>query len=153
MRNIKKQNLMNLAMIFISIIFLFFSNLARGQEAFICIPTARTGFAVNDATKKWEITKFTIDEDKKILKKINAKWEWRKFGDKWGYSECTNGGDKNSKDGFNSAGFIFCKVLGGNMRMSKNSLRYVETFEIGFTDGKDKNDNTPMIEMGTCSPL
>lgn len=37
--------------------------------------------------------------------------------------------------------------------MSKNSLRYVETYEIGFVDGKDKNDNTPMIEMGTCSPL
>ena len=144
---------MNYSLILISITILFFSSFARGQEAFICIPSARTGFAVNDATKKWEVTRFSINEDKKILKKINAKWEWRKFGDKGGYSDCNNRADTNSKDGFNSAGFIFCEVLGGSMRMSKKSLRYIETYEIGFFDGIDKNADTPMIEMGTCSPL
>ena len=49
-------------------------NLALSQDAYICIPTARTGFSVNPSTKKWEQTRFRIDDDKKILKKNNDKW-------------------------------------------------------------------------------
>jgi hypothetical protein len=128
-------------------------NLALSQDAYICIPTARTGFSVNPSTKKWEQTRFRIDDDKKILKKNKDKWEWRKFGDKYANSDCTNGGETNSKEGFNSAGYMFCSVIGGSMRVSKNTLRYIETYEMGFVDGKDKNDDTPMIEIGTCSPL
>lgn len=58
-----------------------------------------------------------------------------------------------SPNDFNSAGFIFCDVFGGHMRMNKNSLRYLQSFEIGFTDGKDVNVGGPRIEIGTCSPL
>ena len=128
-------------------------NLAISQDAYICIPTARTGFSMNLSTKKWEQTRFRIDDDKKILKKNNDKWEWRKFGVNYSYSDCTSGGDPNSKGGFNSAGFMFCSTIAGNMRISKNTLRYIETFEYGYFDGKDNNDNTPFIEIGTCSPL
>ena len=118
----------------------FIMGLAFSQEAYICLPSKKTGFAFNLSSKSWEQVNFKTNEEKKILKKNGMKWEWRIFG-------FGQGGD------FNSSGFIFCTVSGGHMRMSKNSLRYVETYEIGFIDGKDQTGNTPLIGIGTCSPL
>jgi len=141
-----KKNILFFVMQFI------FVNYATGQNAFICIPDSATGFSYNESTKKWERAKFNVNSAKKILKKNGAVWEWRVFGEKYGWSNC-GGGDSKNEIEFNSSGFMFCDVLGGHIRMSKNTLRYVETYEIGFIDGKDNNDNTPFIEIGTCTPL
>ena len=137
----------------LSIVFsLLLTNLAFSQEAYICLPSKKTGFAFNLSTKSWEQINFKTNEEKKILKKNGMKWEWRIFGSKDDWSDC--GGDGFGQGGdFNSSGFIFCTVLGGHMRMSKNTLRYVETYELGFIDGKDQTGNTPLIGIGTCSPL
>jgi hypothetical protein len=138
--------------IFFIVFSLFFTNLAISQEAYICLPSKKTGYIFNVSSKSWEQANFKTNEEKKILKKNGMKWEWRIFGEKHGYSDC--GGDGFGKgDDFNSAGFIFCSIIGGHVRMNKNSLRYIETYEIGFIDGKDQSGNTPLIEIGTCSPL
>ena len=134
-------------------LYFFYANLAWSQEAYICMPSAKTGFYFNSSTKSWEQTRFKTGEQKKILKKNSGKWEWQVFGEKFGFSDCSNGGESESQEGFNSSGYIFCEVLGGHMKMNKNSLRYIETYEIGFIDGQDKADNTPLIEIGTCSSL
>lgn len=123
-----------------------------GQTAYICIPTASTGFSIKNGGSKWETTRFRIDDVKKILKRNNGKWEWSKFGESLGFSDC--GGDDFGVGGdFNSAGYIFCNTFGGHVRMNKKTLRYIETYEIGFIDGKDLNTDTPSIDIGTCSPL
>jgi len=126
--------------------------LALAQDAYICIPISRTGFIFNESNKNWEQTKFKTNEDKKILKKNINKWDWRIFGKKEGWSACGSE-DFGKGDDFNSAGFIFCNTQSGHLRMNKNSLRYIETYELGFIDGKDQNTHTPLIEIGTCSPL
>lgn len=131
---------------------LFFTNLAFSQEAYICMPSKKTGFVFNTSSKSWEQTNFKTSEEKKILKRNGKNWEWRIFGSKDDWGNC--GGDDFGQGGdFNSAGFIFCSLVGGHMRMSKNSLRYIETYELGFVDGKDQTGNTPLIGIGTCSPL
>lgn len=129
------------------------TNLVWCQEAYLCIPTAISGFKFNSLNRSWEHARFRIGETKKILKKTNGKWEWKYFGEKYSLSECTSGGEPSNQDGFNSAGFLFCDVFGGHMKINKNTLRYIETYEVGFIDGKDKDGNTPSIEIGTCSPL
>ena len=38
--------------------------------------------------------------------------------------------------------------------MGKKTLRYIRTYELGFVDGDDKTGaDTPLLEIGTCSPL
>ena len=130
----------------------FIMGLAFSQEAFICLPSSKTGFVFNVNTKNWDQANFKTSDEKKILKRNGKKWEWRIFGRKDGWSDC-GGDDFGVGEDFNSAGVIFCSVFGGHMRMNKNSLRYIETYELGFIDGKDQTGNTPLIGIGTCSPL
>ena len=135
------------------IVFLTFTNLCLSQEAYLCIPTAISGVKFNSSSGRWEHANFRIGDRKKILKKATDKWEWRTFGQDYLFSACNSGGEPANKNGFNSAGYLFCDVLGGNMRINKNTLRYIETYEIGFINGKDNDSDTPYIEIGTCSPL
>ena len=124
---------------------------AFGQDAYLCIPSKITGFAYNSSTKSWEQTGFRTGDTKKILRRANGQWKWHLFGEKNSPHDC--GEDYGIPGDFNTAGFIFCGVSGGHLRMNKNSLRYVETHELGFIDGKDDKSLTPLIEIGTCSPL
>jgi hypothetical protein len=139
------------AKILVVIACLYFCSVSA-QDAYICMPNGATGFAFNQSQKRWTQSNFRVTDEKKILKRINGLWQWEKFGEKFGSSTC--GGDDFNKAGdFNSAGFIFCSLAGGHLRMSRNSLRYVETYELGFTNGKDEAGNTPFIEIGFCTPL
>jgi len=138
---------------FYFLIFSFFlTNFAQSQDAYICVPTGITGFKFNAVSKTWEQKNFRTSNTKKLLKRNEREWNWQVFGSKNDWSEC-GGLAFGGKDDFNSDGFIFCDVIGGHMRMSKNSLRYVETYELGYVVGTDENSDTPLIEIGTCSPL
>ena len=139
--------------IIITTIALVYASAVIGQEAYICLPSVISGFHFKSSSGNWEQSRFRIGDKKKILKKTDNKWEWKAFGEKYSFSTCGDSTESTPTDGFNSAGFIFCDLLGGHLRMNKNSLRYIETYEIGYVDGKDNNDNTPYIEIGTCSPL
>jgi len=137
---------------FLFIAFIFPIDLALAQEAYICMPLKKTGFKFEAQSRNWEQANFKTEGDKKILKYTNGAWEWNRFGQKHSFSNCNDGGFSNKSD-FNSAGFIFCDTFGGSVRMSKNSLRYIETYLLGYADGIDKDPDTPLIEIGTCSPL
>jgi hypothetical protein len=138
--------------IFLTLLLSLVISQAFGQDTYLCIPNKRTGFAYNASTKSWEQTGFRTGDTKKILRRTNGQWKWHLFGEKDSPYDC-GGVDFGRPDDFNIAGFIFCRVSGGHMRMNKNSLRYVETHELGFIDGKDDKSLTPLIEIGTCSPL
>jgi hypothetical protein len=80
---------------------------AWAQDAYICMPTAKTGFIFKSSSNQWEMAKFRTDGDKNILKKTNGEWQWSKFGERYSFSTCNSGGDTESKDGFNQGGFMF----------------------------------------------
>ena len=116
---------------------------AISQTNYICIPSKAGGFYYNNATREWSHAQFAIGDEKYILKNIGKSWQWTRFGDSWG-PPC---GD------FDQNGYLQCQVLGGTLRMNKNNLRYLLTYEFGYLDGKDNNENTPSIKIGKCSPL
>lgn len=113
-------------------------------QDYLCIPTGASGFTFNSVSKKWENTFFRLGDEKNILKKVANGYQWRDFGRSTG-PLCS--------DGFNEYGYLHCNVYFGNLVINKKTLRYVETYMSGYTDGVDKNENTPNIKIGTCSPL
>lgn len=138
--------------IYIALLALLFCQLTWGQEAYVCMPSARTGFKFNLVNGNWEQVRFTVENKKRMLKLTNGEWMWQHFGEDHIPGSCSDGGSAGKSE-FNSAGFIFCEVFGGSVRMSKNSLRYIETYLLGYVDGRDKNPDTPLIEIGVCLPL
>jgi hypothetical protein len=128
-------------LIFLVILFAFTTK-SFAQQAYICVADNSTGFMYNPNSRAWDRTGFRVSEDKKLLKKVGQGWEWSSFG--------SNFGEKCGE--INSHGFLNCDMLLGSLRFSKNTLRYVETYTVGYTDG-DKGGNTPSITIGKCSPL
>ena len=117
--------------------------MVSAQNTYLCVPSKITGFSYDGATKSWEQTRFTTDDSKKLLVKVNNQWEWRSFGQQFG-DKCGVMSD---------AGWINCRLLFGTLRFNKNNLRYIQTYTVGYTDGVNNNDNTPSITIGTCTPL
>ncbi len=122
---------------------IIFSNSVFSQQAYICVQNLSTGFSYNSNSKTWERTAFKVDEEKKLLKKIPSGWKWSNFGSNYGH-ECGE---------INNSGFLNCNTLFGELRFNRNTLRFVETYTVGYTDGVNSNSNTPNISIGTCSPL
>jgi hypothetical protein len=127
----------------IGAILLSAATVAVAQDAYLCVPSKITGFSYNSSTKLWEQTSFRIGDEKKLLKKVGNQWEWRSFGKQFG-QKCGQMSDY---------GWINCDLIFGTMRFNKNELRYLETYTAGYIDGKNNDDNTPAITIGTCSPL
>jgi hypothetical protein len=113
------------------------------QDTYLCVPSKITGFSYNNTSKTWEQSAFKIGDEKKLLKKVGNQWEWRTFGQQWG-QKCGS---------MNDYGLVNCDLIFGTLRFSKNKLRYIETYTVGYIDGGNNNDNTPAITIGTCSPL
>jgi hypothetical protein len=113
------------------------------QDAFLCVAIKSTGFSYSNSTKSWEHARFKVGDERKLLKKVGDTWEWRDFGRNFG-EQCGR---------MNEHGWINCDFLLGSMRFRRKSLRYIETYTIGYTSGIENNENTPAITIGTCTPL
>lgn len=125
---------------------LFFSSytlVASAQNSYLCIPNKTTGFSFDSNKNNWVTSEFITTESKRILIKTDSNWEWRRFGNKFG-EKCGS---------ISEAGWLICNAFFGTVRFNKNNLRFVETYTFGYTDGKNNNDNTPSISIGTCTPL
>jgi hypothetical protein len=121
---------------------LIFTNICIAQQAYICIANDSTGFSYNAKTNSWGRTGFKVNDEKKLLKRVGQGWEWSSFGSTF-TQKCGE---------INSYGYLNCDVLFGTLRFNKNTLRYIETYTVGYIDG-DKDGDTPNITIGKCSPL
>jgi hypothetical protein len=123
-------------------IFLFaICSVAQAQDTYLCIPKSATGYSYEKSTKSWEITSFNVRNEKYLLKKKSGIWSWDEFGQNTSLSECKELITK-----------INCR-LAGELIFDKKTLRYLRTYIAGYVDGVNNNNNTPLIEIGTCSPL
>ena len=121
---------------------LIFTNICIAQQAYICVANDSTGFIYNTNTNSWGRASFKVNDEKKLLKRVGQEWEWSSFGS-----------THTQKCGeINSYGYLNCDLLLGSIRFNKNTLRYIETYTVGYVDG-DKGGNTPSITIGKCSPL
>ena len=48
---------------------------------------------------------------------------------------------------------ITCDNYWGQFRLSKRSRRYIESDLLGYWDGVDNNENTPIVKIGSCAEM
>jgi len=131
-----------------------FSSMSFAAESYICETEAAGGVKFNFQQKKYEGMAFK--EGGKSLLTFNKAikiWEWKDFGDK---NPKSYGGCKEAD------GFIECKIIGGEMQFSINTLRFYETYILPATMSTKNIDkdahkllegNTPSIKVGSCAVI
>jgi hypothetical protein len=116
------------------------------HESYICIPTQSTGFKYNKNTDKWESVNFNVEGKKYYVQKIKDEgYRWSEFGtDRKTF--CPN--SIFTKD----FGSLSCKLYDGSLELHMDTLRFVQTYNMGYFDGNTINPLTPNIQIGTCLP-
>lgn len=54
---------------------------------------------------------------------------------------------------FIEEGEFSCNTFGGEWSMNISNGRFLSTYTWGYVDGVNSNDNTPSIEVGSCSKI
>jgi hypothetical protein len=139
-----------LALMFVA---MTFSAEAFGADQYLCLADFSTGFAPDKATKKWKPTEFDISKHRYVAKKAGDIAKWNEFGaPDFLAIDCSPFG--------NAKGIVVCESkFGTTILFNENSLRYQKYYEGSYMkDGMLPSDSlfaddTPLIEIGTCSPL
>jgi hypothetical protein len=121
------------------------------SEAYLCIAEKATGFSMNQETREWSPSTFDVSRNKIVITK-GEKYPWivKNLGDKTPRIRCEN-------DFSNSV--LSCQLGLSTLRMSREHLRYLISYEIGYwsfdSESEDfkEGSNTPYLEIGTCSAL
>jgi hypothetical protein len=113
------------------------------QDSYLCISEASGGVAYNSNQNKWEGTKFKTENEKIILIKKNSQWKLKEFGHSF----------ENDCSEMSEYGILRCQISFGEFIFNSKTKRYLESYILGYIDGKDNNKNTPSVTIGKCSPL
>ena len=152
----------------ISLVILFLASTAFAQSkdlAYFCVGEAAGGLWYNQQTKKWE-GHSSIPSQKFVLKIKFPGARVRK-----GASE-KQASDYNitiTKTGENTGLpcranetvtvsdlygiFISCIMSGNEYQFNLGTNRFLSIYRYGYTNGQDNNDNTPHVEVGTCTKI
>lgn len=140
--------------------------------SYFCTADAAGGVSYNDTSKKWEGTVFRV-EDRYILKVEffrEVKRDWAAFNNAYFVTlsehgnkatdilESTNYTNDNNLREINplisyisAAGSFSCQIVLGTLEVNLSTGRFLKTYNWGYVDGADNNDNTPFIQIGKCS--
>ncbi len=117
---------------------------------FLCIADMATGFIYEN--DKWNIAKFAVSDSRYIVRRPNsddrhsdAAWVWGRFGKKSFTKWC--------EKEINEYGNLFCAGIMEELWINVNTLRYQRVYTFGYVQGGDSSNDTPFIEIGTCSAL
>lgn len=117
-------------------------------QSYLCVADQSTGFRYDASSKSWLNAKFKTD-DKFLVKPSTEegfKYEVSQFGLSAPLFSCRNE--------FNSVGTMACFGLFGEFRVNSKTLRFLSTYMVGYyTPNGDTNDNTPHIQIGTCTKM
>lgn len=123
------------------------SSLALSQTSYLCIPDLSTGFVYRKNLDKWTTTTFDVSKDKYLLSKSsNGMWQWKNFG-KENSIECDGEFSKN--------GYLNCNKF-EQVTFNKRNLRFIKVYNVGYVNKGiigNEGEDTPSMEIGTCSPL
>jgi hypothetical protein len=120
-----------------------FASPAAAEIGWLCLADSATGFAWDG--QRWIQSNFYTDKKRYIISQAERStgFVMKKVGEPY-EQKCTAA---------NEYGFIACDMIFGQFIFNSAHLRYLMTYPVGFIDGKDNQDNTPSIEIGSCSPL
>ena len=121
-------------------------SVAQETQGYICVADKASGFKFNKEAKEWEHARFNVKDNKYILTKKGAQWEWKALGSRFP-TPCG--------DDFNAHGFLSCSSV-EEITFNRNSLRFQSVYPIGYVhNGQVKNEggDTPSIEIGRCTVM
>lgn len=108
-------------------------------DVYVCFANKATGFSLS-ATETWSIREFDVSREEHILKPKANRWEWIKPGE-------TNG---VLCPAFDRSGYLQCNYGFGSLVLNKRTMRYIETYTLGYVEG-DKKTVNPTITIGECT--
>ena len=121
-------------------------------DQYLCIADQATGFIYEDGS--WRSANFDVGDNKYIVRRAKESDGILAEGKEWGYVA------------FGTQNFVGCDQVGpaftcspfgqgllGNFVVNLSTLRYQRYYPFGYTNGGDSPDDTPLIEIGKCSPL
>lgn len=110
-----------------------------GEETYVCLAYRSAGFSL-DATETWVVREFDVNNEEHILRSKANRWEWVKPGEANGVV-CPP---------FDRSGYMQCNYGYGSLFISKRTMRYIETYTVGYVEGNKKSAN-PSITLGECT--
>ena len=118
----------------------------------LCIPEKAGGFIFENGG--WAHARFSVEGKSMVVAEVvpRAGFDGQPVG-----IEVTHTGDKfpiHTCAAFQEGqDQIACGGLGYGFLFNRSNLRYQELYGIGFVNGGDSPDNTPMLEIGRCTKL
>lgn len=128
---------------------------AAAMEKYICVGDKSTGFRWDG--KAWGMAKFNVSTDRYLIEEIKPEtvfsqtfnFHVKKFGSDKIEHRCERATMGNGE----KWPVIVCGGLGYGLMMNTTTLRYQETYGLGYVDGTDDENNTPSMTIGTCTKL
>ena len=119
-------------------------------EGWICQADMATGFIFNGTM--WESAEFSVVDSEYLIRRPNpddaeeALYDWIvvTIGEQDSHYQCQDDpGD----------GLLECAGrLWGEFNLDMTRLRFVLTYSMGYLTGLNENADTPLMEIGRCSP-
>ncbi len=137
-------------------VLLFCNPLIASAEQYLWVTEHATGFSYDKTSKEWKNTNFT-PEHKYIIAKSKYKaysYQVNELGEDDPASFC--------KEGFNQYGYLFCQegYIHTEFRFNKKNGRFLAVSPYGYYNAMpgeakvtDETSDTPLIEIGKCSPF
>ena len=125
---------------------------AVGQSngAYYCVPEISGGLAYDEATKKWVGSVFRVSSYPRFIMKVTGNRITITDSGSNVARPCEPTSSRSQTDGpltFRCVSSLVDYVF--DLRTN----RYMAIYTIGYTNGEDNNNNTPLVAGGTCTRI
>ena len=126
--------------------------------AYSCAAESSGGIFYNDQTKKWAGTSFRpLSKFILRLKYVRTTTE----GDEYAVTVTPNGRNdalpcisyRTQLVQTDEFGFLVCRTEFHNYKFNLKTGRFVEVYLMGYINGHDTNDDTPVVSGGVCTKI
>jgi|ERR1044072_6971679 hypothetical protein len=128
------------------------------EGAYYCAAESSGGIVYNDRTKKWEGTNF------RPFSKFTLKFKYVRTtpnGDEYAVTITPDGKNdvlqcypyRTQFPQFDEFGYLICRTDFFNYKFNLKAGRFVEAYLMGYINGRDTNEDTPMLSAGTCTKI
>src|SRR5262245_28457723 len=135
--------------------------LAQSKDvAYRCVGQAAAGLSYNEQTKKWEGASFRPQQQFVLkMKFVRARENVSDYGATVTTSgkdtglPCTSTDTDETVTVTDSDRSFSCTTVAYDYVFNLSTNRFLSMYVYGYVDGKDSNDNTPVVEGGICTKI
>jgi len=128
------------------------------EGEYYCAAESSGGIVYNERMKKWEGTNF------RPFSKFTLKFKYVRTtpnGDEYAVTITPEGKSdvlqcypyRTQFPQFDEFGYLICRTDFFNYKFNLKAGRFVEAYLMGYINGRDTNEDTPMLSAGTCTKI